>query len=150
MLAVLLAVVTVFYGLTQTGSGDSTRVRGTVTTGTPNGARVANAWVTATSGSDVRVTRADAHGDYVFLTLLPGVYHLSAYRAVAGWHGALSPRGVFSIRPGGGTPLTLSGGTLLGASYGSGIRTCDDDESLVELSAGIEYQANLDLRRSCR
>lgn len=133
MLAAILAVVTVFYGLTQTGSGDSTRVRGTVTTGTPNGRRVPNAWVTATSGSDVRVTRADARGDYVFLTLLPGVYHLSALPAAPERNAGL---------------IELHGGAT---GFVTLLPPCRrDDESLLELSAGIEYQANLDLRRSCR
>lgn len=134
MLAILLAAVTVFYGLTQTGNDDSTRIRGTVTTGPRDSQRVANAWVVATSDSDVRVTQADARGDYVFLTLLPGVYRLSAYR------GAAEPYVEFA-----GPEIHATG------VYWTRGRHCpDDDESLVELSAGIEYQADLNLTKRCR
>lgn len=75
----ILAALTLFLGLTQTGTDDSTRVRGTVTTGGVENRPIPNALVVASSDSDVRETRADASGRYVFLTLLPGVYQLSAY-----------------------------------------------------------------------
>lgn len=131
MLAILLSAVTVFYGLTQTGNDDSTRVRGTVTTGSRDSRPVPNAWVVATSDSDVRVTRADGRGEYVFLTLLPGVYTLSAYRAVDPYVQFAGPR-------------VHAAGFIVPVD-----RHCPEDESLVELSAGIEYQANLDLTVRC-
>ncbi|HKU80548.1 MAG TPA: carboxypeptidase-like regulatory domain-containing protein [Candidatus Tumulicola sp.] len=133
MLPVVFAAVTVFYGLTQTGNDDSTRVRGTVTAGARETRRVPNAWVVATSDSDVRVTRADARGDYVFLTLLPGVYRLAAYRSLA-------------------EPYVPSGPSSHAAGWIEMVRRdCPSaEEDLVELSAGIEYQADLNLSVRCR
>ncbi|HEY1654523.1 MAG TPA: carboxypeptidase-like regulatory domain-containing protein [Candidatus Tumulicola sp.] len=128
-----------FLGLTQTGADDSTRVRGTVT-GAEN-RPVPNALVIARSPSDVRETRADGLGRYVFLSLFPGVYSLSAYPSgttAAGRHGQ-------------GALYWIDRSSADRASAGNRrIADCmDDAESLVELSAGIEYQANLDLVTRC-
>ncbi|MBV8372541.1 MAG: carboxypeptidase regulatory-like domain-containing protein, partial [Candidatus Eremiobacteraeota bacterium] len=83
--AVVLAGLTLFLGLTQTGSGDSSRVVGKVTSG-PHGAPASKAWVTATSASQIVQTQTDNRGRYAFLTLLPGVYRIWAEPA---WRGAM-------------------------------------------------------------
>jgi hypothetical protein len=114
-LALVFAAVTAFVGLTQTGTDDATRVRGTVVTAAAR-RPVPRALVVAWSGSDVRWTRADHAGRYVFLTLLPGVYRFVAY-------------------PSGTSP------------YGTGEAAprCMGEQTDVELSAGVEYLANLEL-----
>jgi len=119
--AILLAGLTLFVGLTQTGSGDSYRVIGTVTSGTRENRPISHAWVVATSDSDFQQTRADDRGRYFFLTLLPGVYHLMAFPIDATGEGR-----------GGSTPFS-----------------CENPDTLVELSAGVEYLANLDLVPAC-
>lgn len=107
--AILLAQLTLFMGLTQTGSGDSTRVVGRVGS---QSHPAAHAVVIATSDSDVRTTIADARGHYAFLTLLPGVYRLTACQPLP--------------------PAQILQPHAAGAA-----------ESFLELSAGIEYLANL-------
>lgn len=117
--SIILAGLTLFVGLTQTGFGDSTRVVGRVFGGSHPAANVV---VMAISDSDVRVTRTDGHGRYAFLTLFPGVYQLTAV-----------------------TPD-------FAARYDAVVKPhcADDSESEVELSAGVEYLANLQLATSCR
>ena len=75
--AILLAELTLFVGLTQTGSGDSTRVVGRVTCHA-HSQPVPHAMVIASSDSELAETQADGRGRYAFLTLLPGVYSLTA------------------------------------------------------------------------
>ncbi|MEO6834882.1 MAG: carboxypeptidase-like regulatory domain-containing protein [Candidatus Tumulicola sp.] len=133
--ALLLAGVTAFVGIAQTGSGDSTRVRGTVTSGGPQSRPVVAAWVVATSDSDVRQTRADAKGRYLFLTLLPGVYRIFAYPPSA------SPNG----RHAGGAIFYAGKNKLVSAR----VQSCSDAESPVELAAGVEYMVNVDLVTFC-
>lgn len=117
--AILLAGVTLFVGLTQTGFNDSTRVVGRVFGG-PHPA--ANVVVMAISDSDVRTTRTDSHGRYAFLTLFPGVYRLTAFAPEYAAHYESLAKPLCS----------------------------DDSQSDVELSAGVEYLANLELATSCR
>jgi hypothetical protein len=114
-LAFVFAVLTAFVGLTQTGTDDATRVRGTVVTAAAR-RPVPRALVVAWSGSDVRWTRADYAGRYVFLTLLPGVYRFVAYP------GGMSPHSAGMLTPG-----------------------CLGEQTDIELSAGVEYLANLEL-----
>lgn len=132
----ILAALTLFLGLTQTGTDDSTRVRGTVTTGGVENRPIPNALVVAASDSDVRETRADASGRYVFLTLLPGVYRLSAYPSGAKENGPHATGAIFLVN-------------ASAASHRAVARCLEDAETLVELSAGVEYLANLDLIARC-
>jgi len=119
--AILLAELTLFVGLTQTGSGDSTRMVGRVT----EGSRPAPyAFVVATSDSDVRTTVADAHGRYTFMTLLPGVYRLYACPRLGVVDIIVGPKSAPPV------PRTLE-------------PQADLEGSFVELSAGVEYLANL-------
>ncbi len=121
--AIVLAALTAFTGIAQTGVDDSTRVRGTVTGGAELRA-APHAWVLASSESDVRLTRADAHGRFVFLTLLPGVYRIRAY------------------------PTTRA---LVAIGSVSGAEGCPTDPvDDVELVAGVEYVVNVDLVTACR
>jgi|SRR5579862_5646708 len=55
------------------------------------GQAVAGADVYAVSGSDVRRTVSDAHGHFIFLTLLPGTYGLCASQP--GYAADCRPRG---------------------------------------------------------
>lgn len=115
--AIVLAGLTLFVGLTQTGINDSTRVVGRVLSGA-HGDSVSNAWVIMTSDSEVAQTRTDAHGRYAFLTLLPGVYRFSVLGA--------KPR----------CPRARS-------------IALNDLEDVAELSAGVEYLANLTIPANC-
>jgi hypothetical protein len=110
--AILVAGLTLFLGLTQTGIDDATQVVGRVTSG-PQSRPSSNASVVAASGSQIAWTRADRDGRYAFLTLLPGVYSLTAYE-------------------GNDTGLCQSG-----------------EQTLVELSAGVQYLANLSIEEPC-
>lgn len=131
--AILLAELTLFLGLTQTGSGDSTRLVGRVT---QDSQPAAGAVVVATSDSDVRSTVADAHGRYAFMTLLPGVYRLSACLPNAAEITTVTnPRAV----PSQPRLKTIS---IIGSESGS-------EAGFAELSAGIEYLANLTLGTGC-
>jgi hypothetical protein len=56
-----------------------------------SGRAVGGAVVYAVSGSDVRHTVSDAHGHFIFLTLLPGSYRLCASQP--GDPGVCVPRG---------------------------------------------------------
>lgn len=134
--AILLAGLTAFAGLTQTGVDDSTRVRGTVTGSGPGSRPAADAWVVAASGSEVRRTRADAYGRYVFLTLLPGVYTMYAYPGNGNPNGPHVGAAIFT---------RAANGTATGAE-----RCLADAMSDVELFAGVEYLVNLDLVTNCR
>ncbi|MGA8534728.1 MAG: carboxypeptidase-like regulatory domain-containing protein [Candidatus Tumulicola sp.] len=120
--AAVLGVVTLFVGLTQTGSGDSTRVIGTVTGG-PACRPVPHARVVASSPSEVAETKADGRGRYAFLTLLPGVYDLTA---TPDWAAS------YDAKP---SPAR--------ATQPSRSRCSNDEPALVELSAGVEYLINL-------
>jgi hypothetical protein len=126
--AILLAGLTLFVGLTQTGSGDSTRVVGRVTGG-PHASPVPKVWVVATSASQVVQTQTDERGQYAFLTLLPGVYRLTAYPE---WNGAM-----YEVE------TLVASGRAVGACASA-------EPALVELSAGVEYLANLELETPCR
>ncbi len=115
--AILLAELTLFVGLTQTGSGDSTRVVGRVMCHS-HSEPVPHAKVVAISDSEVAETRADGHGRYTFLTLLPGEYQLIATSAAP-----VTPR----------------------ATHG-----WNDVGNFVDLSAGVEYLANIAVATPCR
>ena len=117
--AILLAGVTLFVGLTQTGFGDATRVVGRVFHG-PESRPAAHVIVMAASNSDVRTTITDSHGRYAFLTLLPGVYRLAA-----------------------------CGEAMDEGAVVRTLRSCADEDSFLELSAGVEYLANLSLGPNC-
>ena len=134
--AILLAGLTAFAGLTQTGVDDSTRVRGTVTGSGPESRPAADAWVVAASDSEVTRTRADAHGRYVFLTLLPGVYRMFAYPGSDNSDGPHVGAAIFT---------RAANGSATGAQ-----RCMADAMSDVELFAGVEYLVNLDLVTDCR
>lgn len=121
--AVVLAGVTLFVGLTQTGINDSTRVVGRVTYSPRRPA--STAFVTATSDSEIAQTRVDAHGNYAFLTLIPGVYRLTACEPRSG-------RLYDLVKP-----------------TNHGPEAVDEEDSLVELSAGVEYLANLTVTGPC-
>ena len=117
--AILLAGVTLFVGLTQTGFGDATRVVGRVFHGSgPHPA--AGVVVMAASDSEIRTTITDSRGGYAFLMLLPGVYRLEACE-----------------------PFDE-------ATIARTLRPCATaEESFYELSAGVEYLANLSLGPNC-
>lgn len=112
--SIVLAGLTLFVGLTQTGINDSTRVVGRVMSGS-HVRPVSNAVVVATSDSEVAETNTDSHGRFELMTLLPGIYQLTA---LAGCEGDI---------------------------YG-----VSGESNFVELSAGVEYLANLDVAMRCR
>ena len=121
--AILLAELTLFVGLTQTGSGDSTRVVGRIT---QDSRPAAYAVVFAKSDSDVQWTLADAHGRYTFMTLLPGVYRFYAcYRSKPVIRDPIP-----AVKGAPYAPLTLE-------------PRSDSEGAFAELSAGVEYLANL-------
>lgn len=126
--AILLAELTLFLGLTQTGSGDSTRLVGRVT---QDSQPAPGAVVVATSDSDVRSTVADAHGRYAFMTLLPGVYTLT------------------TCQPHGGKLFTISNPSQRPVPLALRASPIDAGDNFVELSAGVEYLANLNIRSNC-
>lgn len=125
--AILLAELTLFLGLTQTGSGDSTRIVGRVT---HNSAPAPYAVIVATSDSDVRTTVADAHGRYTFMTLLPGTYTLTTCESRLPVVDRLGPNALPG--PAGAQPYPVDAG-----------------DNFIELSAGVEYLANLSVGSSC-
>jgi hypothetical protein len=127
--AILLAELTLFVGLTQTGSGDSTRVVGRVMCHS-HSQPVPHAMVVASSDSEIAETEADGRGRYAFLTLLPGVYSLTAC-AATGCAGDVYSLGGVRLAD---QPLSQS----------------DRSVSFVELSAGVEYLANIAVAAPCR
>ena len=129
--AIILAGLTLFVGLTQTGINDSTRVVGRVMSG-PHGDPVSNAWVVMTSDSEVAQTRTDARGRYAFLTLLPGVYRFSVF--------GHKPRCAVEA-------YYVANGTRF--SPAARLNALDDPEDVAELSAGVEYLANLTITANC-
>lgn len=129
MLSIILAglVFSPFAG--QTGIATYASIRGTVTTGWPDYKPVPNAQVMVTGDVDIRQTRTDANGRYYFLTLLPGVYHVTVpvYR---------------------GNVIGAYGGNR--AFDGERFRRCSAQANApVELSAGAAYFANFDLVTHC-
>jgi hypothetical protein len=75
----LLAYLFVFpFALAQTGSGNTATVHGTVQD--QNARTIANARVVATSDVGVEETHSDAKGNFVFLILIPGSYHIEAIK----------------------------------------------------------------------
>ena len=105
------------FGIDQTGSDAYASLRGTVRGQLIDGTRptIPYALVTAHSDADVEQTRADARGEYLFLSLLPGVYRIDAQ---------------------------AQGPYVAGACY--------PDRSSAELSAGVEYAADIVVINSCK
>lgn len=147
--ALILAGVVFFpFASAQTGNDCCARLRGTVTTGYPSHRPVPNVRVIAMSDSDVRETRTDARGNYLFLTLLPGIYRVSTYPekvdptrphpemiVFSTWAGSVVPRP--------GIPAYVG-------TQGENFRRCAEEaQAPVELSAGLEYVANIDLVTRC-
>ena len=128
--AILLAELTLFVGLTQTGSGDSTRVVGRVTCHA-HSQPVPHAMVIASSDSELAETQADGRGRYAFLTLLPGVYSLTACADSTGCGDVYGVTTVFAHQD-----------QLLPQAEAAG--------GYVELSAGVEYLANIAVADPCR
>lgn len=122
--AILLAELTLFVGLTQTGSGDSTRVVGRVSCHL-HSQPIPHAKVVAISDSEVAETQADGHGRYAFLTLLPGAYQLIATTAIYN--------------------VTSAAAVAPRATHG-----WNDVGNFVDLSAGVEYLANIAVATPCR
>jgi carboxypeptidase family protein len=123
MLSIVLAglVFSPFAG--SSGIATYASIRGVVTTGWPSYKPVANAQVVVSGETDWRQTRTDANGNYTFLTLLPGVYHVTVP----------SYKGLVVMAT--GRPVT---------------RQClQDANAPVELSAGLAYFANIDLITHC-
>jgi hypothetical protein len=138
--AILLAELTLFVGLTQTGSGDSSRVVGRVMCHS-HSQTVPHAKVVAISDSEVAETQADGHGRYAFLTLLPGAYQLIATTPACsdfarcedlGWTGA-----IYDV-------------TSAAAVTPRVTHEWNDAGNFVELSAGVEYLANIAVAAPCR
>lgn len=125
MLSIVLAglVFSPFAG--QSGIATYASLHGVVTTGWPNYKPVANAQVEVSGPVDIRETQTDANGNYTFLTLLPGVYHVY----VPSVKGALRSPMLVAQNPRG--------------------RCLEDANSPVELSAGLAYFANIDLVTHC-
>jgi Carboxypeptidase regulatory-like domain len=114
-ISVILAVTVAFFPFAwaQTGSGNSARLRGTVHDA--NGrSPVANVRVIAISGSDLEETRTDANGHFMFFSLIPGDYRITAMKE--------------------GSP---------------GPCASDRDAPESELSAGLEYSADVILSKHC-
>ncbi len=128
--AILLAELTLFVGLTQTGSGDSTRVVGRVTCHS-HSHPIPHATVMASSDSEVAETEADGRGRYAFLTLLPGVYSLTACADSTGCGDVYGISSTFANRE-----------RLLPQAEAAA--------NFVELSAGVEYLANIAVASPCR
>lgn len=125
MLSIVLAGLIFSPFADQSGIATYASIRGVVTTGWPNYKPVANAQVVVSGDVDVRETRTDANGRYTFLTLLPGVYHVSV-PTVMGVAMAASPRALVASR-----------------------RCYEDANAPVELSAGLAYFADIDLVTHC-
>ncbi|HZY98077.1 MAG TPA: carboxypeptidase-like regulatory domain-containing protein [Candidatus Baltobacteraceae bacterium] len=109
-------LVTPAFRLDDTGSANFAMVRGIVANGDR---RLVDVRVFAYSDTDARETRTNAKGEYYFMTLLPGVYTISAVdREPNGDRWAIAAR-------------------------------CADDWTPMELSAGQLYEANIDVDPYC-
>lgn len=116
-----LATVVFFpLGISETGSGTSASVVGTVYQWSQAGTAwqkrpVPNAEVLAMSDADVELVRADSHGHFIFFALTPGVYFLEGHANGYGPH------------------------CMWQRSLGA-----------MELSAGVKYQAEVFVYSSCK
>ena len=148
-LALVLAGL-VFYpfATAQTGNDCCAMLRGTVTTGYPAHRPVPNVRVIAMSGGEVRETRTDAQGNYLFLTLLPGVYRVSTYPENLDPTRPHLEMLLISTRAGGFVPRP--GMPVYVGTPGESTRQCAEEaQAPVELSAGLEYVANIELVTRC-
>jgi Carboxypeptidase regulatory-like domain len=145
---VLAGLVFYPFATAQTGNDCCAMLRGTVTTGYPSHRPVSNVRVVAISDGDVRETRTDSHGKYLFLTLLPGVYRVSTYPENVDPTRPHLEMLVLSARAGAVVPRP--GMPVYVGTRGESIRQCAEEaQAPVELSAGLEYVANIELVTHC-
>jgi len=112
--AILLAVTVAWFPFAwaDTGSGNSSMIRGVVRSAHDR-RPVPNARVIAISDSDIQETRTNARGEYIFFSLVPGDYRLTAAE--------------------------------------DGAQACPETaQPRSELSAGMEYSAEITLSQSCQ
>jgi hypothetical protein len=132
MVAMILAALVFSPFAFQSGDANFASMRGVVTTGWPSYKPVPNALVVVSGDVDRQETRADAQGRYSFLTLLPGTYRLT----IASPAPATALLGL--VRHGPVNHVTSANALCF-----------SDDPTLVELSAGLAYFANIDVFARC-
>lgn len=137
------------FALAQTGNDTSARVRGTVTTGWPAYHPVPHLRVVAVSDGAIQETRTDANGRYLFLSLLPGVYRISTFPENAD---PTRPHPEIIIYGPSASAFVARAGApvYVGTNRNRSWECVMEAESPVELSAGLEYLANIDLVTHCQ
>ena len=145
MITLILAGVIFSQFASQSGDAAYASISGVVTTGWPSYRPIPNATVVASADVDLHQTITDANGRYQFLTLLPGVYRIF----VATKNAII----IFGDRIGGSVSVSSNnsvGAMRYVAPNLAQLRRCMEDENgLLELSAGVAYRANIDLATHC-